>query len=549
MTNESLQVLVAFVCYLIGVAALGIVAHRYLKKGEFVKEYFLGNRGLGAWVLALTVAATAISGGTFMGFPSLIYTNGWVMALWIASYMIVPLLALVMMGKRVNQVARLSGAVTVPDVLRDRFQMPALGITASLLILLFLAFNLVAQFKGGGLVMKEALGLPAQSVWLPWQAAPVDLGYLIGLLIFAGTVIAYTTYGGFWAVTWTDVLEGAVMFVGIIVMAFLAVAAVPPIDDLTGLAAATERLRRMEPAGELVTGPGPAGFLGVGLAFSFFLIWSLNNPGVPATHVRLMSFKDTPSLRRAAAVVAVYYLIVYVSLIVIFICARAIFPTQYLKDVGSEGQPDSIMPAMTRHLAHPLVAGLLLAAPYAAIMSTVAAFLLMISSSLVRDLYQRTINPDAAPATLKRASYLVTALVGVVVIFGALNPPKFLQYIIVFTGTGQGCAFLLPMLLTLYWRRATGPGVLAGMLGGFVAVLLSYVLGWCDSWSQGSPGVLNSLLGWLPNWGEHRPDAFAPLYLFGLDPIVWGTLAAGVLTVSVSLATKPNEELVAKYYP
>ena len=160
ISAQSAQVLVAFGLYLVGVAALGVFAHRYLRRGSFVSEYFLGNRGLGPWVLALTLAATAISGGSFMGFPSLIYTNGWVMALWIASYMVVPLTAMALLGKRINQVARVSGAVTVPDVLRDRFGSPALGVTGSLLILLFLLFNLVAQFKAGGLVMQEALRLP-----------------------------------------------------------------------------------------------------------------------------------------------------------------------------------------------------------------------------------------------------------------------------------------------------------------------------------------------------------------------------------------------------
>src|SRR5262249_24111488 len=132
----------------------------------------------------------------------------------------------------------------------------------------------------------------------------------------------------------------------------------------------------------------------------------------------------------------------------------------------------------------PWVGGLLLAAPYAAIMSTVAAFLLMISSSLVRDIYQRTINPNVSERTIKISSYLLTALVGVIVMVGALNPPAFLQYIIVFTGSGLGCAFLAPMLLTLYWRRATRAGVLAAMLGGMVTVGALYVLGWLDSGSQ-----------------------------------------------------------------
>src|SRR5215475_2772572 len=143
LSAESVQVLVAFACYLVGVAALGVFAHRYLTRGSFVKEYFLGNRGLGPWVLALTVAATAISGGTFMGFPSLIYSKGWVMALWICSYMVVPLTTMALLGKRINQVARIGGSVTVPDVFRDRFGSPALGIVATLLILVLLTVNLV----------------------------------------------------------------------------------------------------------------------------------------------------------------------------------------------------------------------------------------------------------------------------------------------------------------------------------------------------------------------------------------------------------------------
>jgi sodium/pantothenate symporter len=341
-------------------------------------------------------------------------------------------------------------------------------------------------------------------------------------------------------------------------------------ETLHGLSAATERLRQQDP--ELVYGPGPKNFLPLGLAFSFFVMWTPIAAGQPSGMVRLMSFKDTPSLRRALLLVGAYYVLTYLSLLVIFVCARAIFPTQYLGEMGSEGQPDSIMPIMTRHVAHPLVAGLLLAAPYAAIMSTVAAFLLIISSGLVRDLYQRTVNPRVSDRTMKRLSYLITAVVGVVVMLGALNPPRFLQYIIVFTGTGQGCSFLVPMALGLYWKRATRQGMLAAMLGGFAVVLTLYALGWLDSGSQaalrdyqrqseqaaqaGEPGPPPPAARWLqenfrgiPGWGEKRLDAFAPLYLGGLDPLVWGLLVSLVLGVGVSLATRPDPELVAKYFP
>lgn len=561
---ESVQVLFAFGCYLIGVMTLGIVSHRFLKRGSFVKEYFVGNRGVGGWVLALTVAATAISGGTFMGFPSLIYSKGWIMALWIASYMVVPLTSMALLGKRLNQVARLSGAVTVPDVFRDRFRSPALGLCATFLILLFLSFNLVAQFKAGGLVMREAMQLPPAKVMLPFLAMEIDRGYLFGLFIFAFTVVAYTTYGGFWAVAWTDVLEGIVMLIGVVLLAFLAMSNVPGIEGKTGLAAATEHLQRINP--DLVQGPGPGNYLPLGMAFSFFLMWSLMSPGQPSSMVRLMSFRDTPSLRRALVLVAGYYLVTYVSLLIIFVCARAMLPTQYLGQIGSEGEPDSIMPAMTRKVAPPIVAGMLLAAPYAAIMSTVAAFLLMISSSLVRDIYQRTINPEVSDKVIKRASYIVTALVGVVVLIGALNPPAFLQYIIVFSGTGQGCAFLFPMALTLYWKRATKQGILAGMLGGFLVMFSLYALGWTDSLSrkaieehrqkQGSltepPATavrIQESLSWIPGWGEPRDSALAPLYVGGVDTLVWGLLASVVLCMVVSLCTRPDRQLMEKYFP
>ncbi|HYT93791.1 MAG TPA: hypothetical protein VEL76_34040, partial [Gemmataceae bacterium] len=179
LSAESAQVMVAFALYLVGVAALGVFAHRYMTRGSFVKEYFLGNRGLGPWVLALTVAATAISGGSFMGFPSFVYSKGWVMALWICSYMVVPLTGMVWLGKRINQVARIGGSVTVPDVFRDRFQSPALGILASILILIFLCFNLVAQFKAGGVVMQEALRLPpADAIY---RGAEVDPEHILVL--------------------------------------------------------------------------------------------------------------------------------------------------------------------------------------------------------------------------------------------------------------------------------------------------------------------------------------------------------------------------------
>src|SRR5438309_11752807 len=165
VTQASPYTLVAFAAYMVGVFLLGALSHQLLKRGSFLKEYFLGDRQLNAWVLSLTYVATSVSAGSFVGFPSLIYRNGWIMALWIGGYMVGGLTSTGVLAKRLNQVSRLSGAITVPDVLRDRFRSPALGVMASVFLLIFLTFNLVAQFKAGGLIMRRASEGVQDTAW------------------------------------------------------------------------------------------------------------------------------------------------------------------------------------------------------------------------------------------------------------------------------------------------------------------------------------------------------------------------------------------------
>ena len=137
--------LFTFLGYTVAVFALAVIANCLRKEGNFLSEYFLGNRGLGVWAFALTFAATSASGGSFTGFPSKIYSHGWIMGLWIGSYIIFPICTMGFIGKRLNQVARRSGAITVPDVIRDRFRSASFGLLAVALIVFFMSFNLTAQ--------------------------------------------------------------------------------------------------------------------------------------------------------------------------------------------------------------------------------------------------------------------------------------------------------------------------------------------------------------------------------------------------------------------
>src|ERR1700741_1064126 len=128
--------LIALVLFTLISLGLGVVANFAQRKGSFLEKSFLGNRSLGAFAVALTAAV--MSGGTFVGFPSLVYSFGWVVALWIGAYMVAPLTVLGVLGKRIGQLSRKTGAITLPDLFRERFGSPTLGLITSLLIMFFL---------------------------------------------------------------------------------------------------------------------------------------------------------------------------------------------------------------------------------------------------------------------------------------------------------------------------------------------------------------------------------------------------------------------------
>jgi SSS family solute:Na+ symporter/sodium/pantothenate symporter len=514
----------ALVLFTLVSLVLGVVANRAARlRSGFLRGYFLGNRSLGAIAVALTAAV--MSGGSFMGFPSLVYTFGWVVGLWICSYMIAPLTILGLMGKRIGQLGRRTGAITLPDLFRERFGSPAPALLTSLIIIVFLTSNLVPQFKAGAILVKNVM--PSSLVALVPVPPGMDQGYLAGLLVFTLTVVAYTAYGGFLAAIWTDVFQSLVMLAGVLILLPLALTAAG------GLEVATQR--GMELAGPGF-GFGPGGdasrsFHPWTLAISFFVMWAVSGAGQPSTMVRLMAYRDTRTLRGSLIYLAFYNALVYVPLILIFVCARGLLPEL----AGTPGASDEVMPLLVKKLANPYVAGFILAAPYGAVMSTVSGFLLVVASGLVRDVYQRVLRPGAGEREVAAVSYAGTALVGLVVAALALNPPDFLQMLIVFSGSGLASSFLVPGLMACYWRRATAAGAVAAMAAGAGLTVFLYALGSIGPEAMG----LGAVLGPNPTIGA--PGAFKPYYLLGFDPCVWGLIASGLAGVGVSLVTRPPD--------
>ncbi len=269
--------------------------------------------------------------------------------------------------------------------------------------------------------------------------------------------------------------------------------------------------------GAYTTAPGPhrsqdAGFLSLGMALSFFVFWAFCGAGQPSNMVRQMAFKDSQTLRRAIMMVAAYYSLIYFPLVIVFCCARILVP-------GMEIEPDRVMPETAQVLAAaagtPWLAGLIMAAPFAAVMSSVDSFLLMVSSALVRDVYQRNIRPDAGERRIKRLTYGATSAVGLAAALAVLNPPQYLQSIIVFAAGGLAGCFLMPMALALFWPGITRAGVVAGMIGGCGIHLFLYLAGF---------GVYG------------RFTAYTPL---GIEPFVWDVVFSAVCVVVTSRLSRP----------
>jgi len=567
-------VIFALILFIAASVWLGTIAQKVVRRSSFVKGFFLGNRGLGAWALALT--ATVQSGGTFMGFPALVYSHGWIVALWIGSYMVVPITGFGIIGKRVAQISRKTGAITMPDLFRARFHSPTLGLVTSLLVILFLSAAMVAQFKAGATVMKLAFpgtdflsfsedaggsllketadGASAEAIaaddWegrIEWLKRNIDWPYMLGLLIFSFTVVGYTLIGGFLAAVWTDLFQSVMMFIGVLVLLALSLYSVGGLLAASEGAAAGAQLAAEEAAAKAnppreaspdagnryLTGPGfttdGRAFLPLSLAISFFILWPAAGFATPASVTRVMACKNTRTLRQSIFLLCIYNLGIYIPLICICMCARTLMPNL--------AKPDEVVPRMALTMTGglpmgQLISGLILAAPFGAIMASVSTYLVVIAAGLVRDLYQRFWNPAATEHDLQRMSRIGMVLVGMLAFGLNVYPVKYLQAVIVFASSGVGAAFIVPVLMLCYWRRATAAGTLAAMVFGAGTLVIFYVLG---------PLMPDEMIG--------AETAFRPYFFLGMDPLVWALLASVLGGVFVSLATEtPREELISHLF-
>ncbi|EOS9396219.1 sodium/pantothenate symporter [Yersinia enterocolitica] len=439
------DVVLPLVGYLAMVFGLSVYAYTRRKTGNFLNEYFIGNRSMGGFVLAMTLTATYISASSFIGGPGAAYKYGLGWVLLVMIQLPAVWLSLGVLGKKFAILARRYNAVTLNDMLYARYQSRLLVWLASLSLLVAFVGAMTVQFIGGARLLETAAGIP----------------YDTGLLIFGISIALYTSFGGFRASVLNDAMQGLVMLVGTILLL------VAVIHAAGGLHKAVETLQHIDPA--LVSPQGGDQILDLPFMASFWILVCFGVIGLPHTAVRCISYRDSKAVHRGIILGTIVVAILMFGMHLAGALGRAVLPDLKI--------PDQVIPTLMITVLPPFAAGIFLAAPMAAIMSTINAQLLQSSATIVKDLYLNLWPEELKnERKLTRISSMSTLILGLLLLLAAWRPPEMIIWLNLLAFGGLEAVFLWPLVLGLYWERANAHGALSSMIVGAICytVLASF---------------------------------------------------------------------------
>ncbi len=451
---ENLSVIIPFIIYLLFMLAVG--SHFY-KKNESLSDYLIGDRQLNKWVAALSAQASDMSGWLLLGLPGYAYLQG-MEAVWIALGLAAgTYLNWRFVACRLRRYTEIAGnAITLPDYFANRFHDTnrLLRTLSSVFILLFFLIYTASGFVAGAKLFEAVFGLPYHSA------------LIIGVMV----IISYTALGGFMAVSWTDFFQGIIMFFAIIALPLLAVHATG------GFAESTAAMRQIAPGYLDLFSTGKGEPLTV-MAIASLAAWGLGYFGQPHILARFMAIRSATEIKPARKIAMVWVVISLVCAVVIGLLGRI-----YLPETLGDADSEKIFMILVDQLTHPMVGGILLAAVLAAIMSTADSQLLVTSSALTEDLYHVIIRPQASEKELVWVSRGTVVGVAMIACTIALKPESSVLGLVAYAWAGFGATFGPLVVMSLYWKRMTCNGAIAGIIGGGITVLVWKPLegGWFD---------------------------------------------------------------------
>ncbi len=408
-----------------------------------IKGYFIADKKLPSWVVAFSTNATGESGWLLLGLTGMAYTVG-AQAFWVVAGEVTGItLSWLLLSRRLKRFSDASDSITVPDVLAARFvdRKHVLRRLCVLIIVIMVTAYVAAQMVATG---KAFDGF-------------TDLDYPSAVVVGATVIILYTMFGGYKAVAWTDLIQGIMMLLGLVILPLVAIHAAD------GWNAVLSNLREQDPG--LLSPWGPEGKNSAALVGIFsFLAIGVPFIGVPQLMVRFISARSEESLLPAMIISVIVLFFFGTGAVLTGMAGRALFPG--LQD------PESILPMISTTLLPPLLSGVMLVVVLAAIMSTVDSLLILASSALVRDYWQKIHSSSLGEEALANRGKLATLLIGFIGIAFALHQTPLIFWFVLFAWSGLGAAFGPVLLCALWYPKTNLSGAIAGMLGGFVTTVV-----------------------------------------------------------------------------
>lgn len=436
MLKDKIMIIIPLVVYL---GIILFIAYSYSKKKknskDFIKEYYIGNRSLNGFVLAMTILSTYISASSFISGPAIVHKYGLSWILLACIQIPVIYLTLGVLGKKLAIIGRRINAVTVIDILKYRYKSKKLVFLVSIITLIFLIASTVAQFIGGARLLETILGID----------------YKIALTIFTVFVVCYTTLGGFKTVSITDTIQSIVMMIAIVVIFLVIYFKIGSMSEIT------KKVVEVNP--NLIT-PNSGGEITKPFIMSFWLLVGITLLGIPSTTVRCMSFKDTKSMHKAMVYGSFVIGFILIGMHMIGYMSIALYPDLELGD--------KLIPYIAVNNLSKILVGVFIGGPLAAIMSSVDSILIVVSSTLIKDIYIGYIDKDISQEKVKKVSFITTLFIGVFVYILSINPISLIVWINLFALAGQELIYSLPILLGLFYRRANSFGVILMMISGII---------------------------------------------------------------------------------
>jgi len=432
------SLLIGILVYLVILIVIGVYAARRMKR---LDDFVLGGRTIGPLAAAISERASGESSWFLLGLPGAAYAAGFTTFWSVIGIAFGIFCSWVFLAVPLRRQTEKYGALTIPDYFAARFGANArtLRVISMLIIIFFYTLYVAAQFVGGGKLLNAAF----------------DLDFQWGLVITASVVMLYTLLGGFLAVVWTDVVQGIMMAIVAFILPVLG------IIKLGGPVALVEKLQPLGP--EFLS--MDAGQTGAAFLFGVMLgglAWGLGYLGQPHLLTRYMAIRSPLQIRRGTLIAMIWVLIAYWGAGMVGIVGAGTFE-QGLAD------QEQVMPLLARYLLPGWLAGLMLAGAIAAMMSTADSQLIVVTSSIVEDVWVKLLRARSSPKTLVMLSRMATILVAAVALVLALRNQDLIFDLVTYAWSGLGASFGPPLLLSLRWKKATAAGAIAGMLAGTVS--------------------------------------------------------------------------------